>query len=98
MNRYASGANIEREIKKKLESDGFSVIRSAGSKGSIDLVAYDNKIIKFIQVKYAPDKKHMKVTKKEYAKLRKLVVPACATKEIWFRIRRVKEYVIFYVQ
>ena len=98
MSKYASGANIEREIKTFLENENYSVVRSAGSKGCIDIVAYNDKVFRLIQVKYVKDKKHMKVTKKEYARLKKNIIPPCATKEIWFRVKKVKGYTIFYVQ
>jgi len=97
MSKYSLGANIEREIKTHLEENNFSVIRSAGSKGCFDIVAFNNSVLKFIQVKYVKDKKHMKVTKDEYARLKKMIVPDIATKEIWFRIKKVKGYTIFKV-
>jgi len=39
---YRKGADFERKIKNKLESAGYFVIRSAGSKGPADLVAWDS--------------------------------------------------------
>lgn len=36
---YRRGANFERRVKRKLESEGWFVIRSAGSQGPVDLVA-----------------------------------------------------------
>lgn len=36
---YVSGCNFERRVKKHLEKLGYYVIRSAGSKGQIDIVA-----------------------------------------------------------
>ncbi len=38
MNAKAKGSRIERLVKAKFESAGFSVVRSAGSLGSADLV------------------------------------------------------------
>lgn len=38
-NNYRRGATFERKIKKQWEDDGYLVIRSAGSKGPVDLVA-----------------------------------------------------------
>ena len=35
---YANGANAERECRKDWEALGYTVVRSAGSKGAADLV------------------------------------------------------------
>ena len=37
--QYRRGADFERALKKHLESKGYFVVRSAGSKGPVDLVA-----------------------------------------------------------
>lgn len=39
MTQYDRGAAFERQVKKKWEGDGYWVMRSAGSKGQVDLVA-----------------------------------------------------------
>lgn len=39
-NRYRAGADFERNLKLWLEDCGYQVIRSAGSKGAADLVAF----------------------------------------------------------
>lgn len=39
MSKYANGAAFERKIKKAFEDAGYFVIRSAGSKGKVDLCA-----------------------------------------------------------
>jgi Holliday junction resolvase len=36
---YTRGATLERKIKKQLEDEGYYVMRSAGSKGQVDLLA-----------------------------------------------------------
>jgi len=49
---YHIGARFERKVKKWLESQGWWVIRSAGSKGPVDLVAYkEGPKLLFIQCK-----------------------------------------------
>lgn len=50
-NRYKSGARKEYRVKKYLESQGFKVIRSAGSHGVWDLVGIKDGRIVLIQVK-----------------------------------------------
>lgn len=37
---YVKGANFEREIKKKYESWGYFVVRTAGSHSPADLIAF----------------------------------------------------------
>ena len=50
MNQYRRGARVERLLRKKLESEGYYVVRSAGSKGAVDLVAWDSNHSIVIQV------------------------------------------------
>ena len=38
-NRYRSGVEFERRIRLDLETNGYRIIRAAGSKGKIDLLA-----------------------------------------------------------
>jgi hypothetical protein len=40
MSHYRGGADFEREVRHHLEAEGYEVIRSAGSKGKADLVAF----------------------------------------------------------
>lgn len=46
---YARGAIYERTVKKELEREGFFVIRSAGSKSPVDLVAIKGGFFELIQ-------------------------------------------------
>ncbi|HEX59123.1 MAG TPA: hypothetical protein ENF26_03115 [Methanomicrobia archaeon] len=39
MTAYARGAAFERKVRRLLEEDGWFVVRAAGSKGIVDLVA-----------------------------------------------------------
>ena len=43
MTSYSKGASFERKIKKILEAKGMFVVRSAGSKGPVDLIAFNKK-------------------------------------------------------
>lgn len=49
--QYARGTAFERAVRHSLEEDGYEVIRSAGSKGKVDLVAFKKGQILFIQCK-----------------------------------------------
>ena len=51
MRRYRRGADFERKIKKLLEAEGWFVVRSAGSKGLVDLIAVFEGEIWAIQAK-----------------------------------------------
>ncbi len=50
---YQKGRAKEYQIKKQLESEGWTVLRSAGSHGFADLVAIHQelRVIKFVQCK-----------------------------------------------
>lgn len=51
MSKYSDGARFERTTRHALEADGYEVIRSAGSKGKVDLVAFKQGQQLFIQCK-----------------------------------------------
>lgn len=52
MTRYAGGADFEREVRAALVADGYQlVIRSAGSKTKVDLVAFKPDQVLFVQCK-----------------------------------------------
>jgi Holliday junction resolvase-like predicted endonuclease len=82
MNRYAKGARLERLAAADLREDGYTVTRSAGSKGPVDLIAYSERRVRFIQVKARGQ-----VHPDDRAALRRLRVPSCASREIWERNR-----------
>jgi Holliday junction resolvase len=94
MAKYAIGAKKEYEIKKLLESKGFYVIRSAGSHGIFDLVAFNEYEIKFIQSKYGGT--GGVISKQEMNKLKKIKVPKVCkcSKELWSRKKGNKEFSI----
>ena len=49
--KYESGRRLEYIVRNKLRERGFVVVRSAGSKGPLDLVAWKGNDIRFIQCK-----------------------------------------------
>lgn len=51
MTHYRNGADFEREVRAALVRDGYEVIRSAGSKTKIDLVAFKTGELLFVQCK-----------------------------------------------
>ena len=50
--RYTSGRSAENYLRDKLESAGYYVVRSAGSKGAADLIAGNGERVLAIQVKH----------------------------------------------
>lgn len=77
---YRRGARLERLARASLERQGYSVVRSAGSKGKIDLVAWNSEHLRLIQCKAegASDRK----TRETLAALQR---PTGATVELWER-------------
>ena len=74
---YAKGCRLENRARTMLEKQGYYVIRSAGSKGVIDLVAVSWRGIKLIQVKSRG------ISKAEVDAIMDLRVPQNVHKEIW---------------
>jgi Holliday junction resolvase len=75
VSRYSIGANFERLVKSKFEAAGYVVIRSAGSKSKIDLVALRDGVVPiFVQCK-----KDGKITESEKRELQRLARQAGAT-------------------
>lgn len=79
---YTRGARLERLARRVLEAGGFAVTRSAGSKGSVDLIAANAWTVRFIQVKAQGQ-----IRPVDRRRLRELSVPPGCTKEIWERQR-----------
>ena len=48
---YIKGARLERAIVNHLKAHGFSAVRSAGSKTNVDIVAWNQQYVYFIQAK-----------------------------------------------
>lgn len=48
---YRAGSDLERAAKHVLEAEGWFVVRAAGSKGPVDLVAMGNGQVLLIQCK-----------------------------------------------
>ena len=89
---YKSGTRVERSIVAFLKSKGYTVLRSAGSKGAIDIVAYNSVRVRFIQAK-TTKRDYVSYTK-ELGELKALEVPDCVEKEFWAHKHR-KGYTIY---
>lgn len=75
---YKKGLYYENKARKELEAQGFYIIRSAASKGLWDIVAINNNIVRFIQVK-TNDLPRLN----ERKNLANFKCPINSTKEIW---------------
>ena len=79
--QYSRGRNIEYKAKQWLIEAGYEVIRSAGSKGKFDLVAFDGRAVRFIQTKYTATDNAKYNADEE--RILKTEVPPNATIELW---------------
>jgi Holliday junction resolvase len=81
---YVTGRRKEYEVKQMLEKAGFAATRAAGSKGVFDIIAYNSKVVRFIQVKY---EKSPVSYAADIAKMTKITVPQFCVKELWVYTR-----------
>jgi Holliday junction resolvase len=77
-----TGTRFEYAVRDFLKRNGYSVIRSAGSRGPVDLTAVNDREVLFIQCKktagatgFAEDK----------LKIEQLLVPRFARKQLWVK-------------
>jgi len=52
MTHYQAGRRFEWEIRADLQKKGYTVARTAGSKSPVDLIAWNDTEIIFVQCKY----------------------------------------------
>lgn len=67
---------MEREVKKYLESKGYTCIRSAGSKSAVDIVAINDNEVLLVQCK------HTKLTVGERRKIELTLLPLHGQKHV----------------
>jgi Holliday junction resolvase len=79
MNAAHKGARAERRARALLEGTGFTVCRAAGSKGVVDLVAWNAVSLRFVSVKSGSH--YVSAVEREALQL--MPRPACATVEVW---------------
>lgn len=81
---YSRGADAERRAVEHLERVGYTVIRSAGSHGPVDLVAVGPTGVRLIQVKRdAGGYVSPAVLETAREQLRGIPCPAGVSREIW---------------
>ena len=83
------GSRQERKVKKILENQGYICLKSAASLGIFDLICFNGREIRFIQVKsnYCPLKEKKKIERFK-------VIPINGQKEIWIFKNYHKEPII----
>lgn len=79
ISNYAIGARLERLARASLERHGYRVIRSAGSKGAVDLAAFNHEHILLIQVKAD------RITPADRRKLAAFPAPPGVQRQFWVR-------------
>lgn len=82
--RYLSGRRFEYETKHLMERQGYTTLRTAGSHGFADIIAFNQEHIKFIQCKCVKNaEKQTKSILKEYANgLKSIQIPPYSSNEI----------------
>lgn len=78
---YLRGYRAELAARKELERQGYVVVRAAGSKGPVDLVAVGADTVRLVQVKRAREGK--RGLAEALRELGKIPVPPCGTRELW---------------
>jgi Holliday junction resolvase len=79
MNHARRGRAAEHRTRDVLRDQGFTVIRSAGSKGAIDLCAFDGDRVLLVQVKRGT----ARLSRTERTALLALARPTNAAIEVW---------------
>lgn len=83
MTRYASGRAVEYKARNELMREGYTVIRAAGSKGAIDLAAFDRKGLVLVQVKASRKPVAQKVINAALMQMAVLERPIGSRCEVW---------------
>lgn len=90
---YITGWEAEQEARKTLIENGYYVVRSAGSKGLIDLVALKENEILLVQVKVVPHNLKPKFDKECNILKRKKELKGFK-KEFWVKQKRNGWYIL----
>jgi Holliday junction resolvase len=90
MNAAHKGRRDEHKARALLEASGYTVCRAAGSKGLVDLVAWDTTSLRFISVKSGS--KYASALEREALQL--MDRPANSSIEVWRFIDRAPQPVI----
>lgn len=81
---YLRGRASEYRVQRELESEGFETIRTAGSHGVADVIAWNGHLVRFIQVKTFTTKK-VPTFKDDVEKISAMTLPPNSQVELWIR-------------
>jgi len=81
-NKYHIGYMAERRARHTLEGWGYNVLRSAGSKGPFDLIAFNRKEFVLIQIKVCPFSK-MPAFGTLKRQIKEIAAPDNCEKQLW---------------
>lgn len=90
MTRYVAGRRAEYRTQRVLEAAGYETVRTAGSHGVADVIAWNGIAVRFIQVKRGVGR----MSPAEREAFLAVPVPACATREYWRWPARSREPII----
>ena len=97
MSNKSRGIQTEREAQKELESLGYSAVRSRGSFGAFDVIAWNKDVVRFVQVKREKAKWNKRTSyKKVIEELEKIELPCNTTKELWVRRDKDSKFHVLY--
>ena len=82
MTRYTMGVSFEYLVRDYLKAQGYSCVRSAGSKGAVDLVCWSPDEILFCQCKKESSKR---TYQRDKQKLLSLPIPANGKLLLWIK-------------
>ena len=84
-NLLKKGRKFEWKARKELELQGYTVMRSAGSKGAFDLIAFNESSIRLIQIKSTNNLKSSleALFRDDLKRVKGCPAPPDATKELW---------------
>lgn len=90
MSHYAAGRRAEWRAQRILEAAGYTTVRTAGSHGPADVIAWDLMRVRFVQVKRGV----ARMSPLEREAFEAVPVPANGTREYWRFPARCREPLI----
>lgn len=87
MTNYRRGVAVERQAIDFLKENNYNVTHSAGSRGVFDIIAYNSKCVRFIQIKSTENTSYS--YNLEIEKIKQCSVPENCSKELWIFVKRI---------
>jgi Holliday junction resolvase-like predicted endonuclease len=81
--KYSKGRAIEQRVMTFLKMSGFSAMRSAGSKGVFDIIAYNKEMVRFIQIKSGASPRKSMYKADIESIMSTEVPPVLSSRELW---------------